>query len=133
VQAQTDLNAPDPTKFMAELKAQGVGAFRVVLLHPWKDYLPESHPMFRVYEFAGMQRLVVCPLTNADWLPQLDRLSQTFAAGPAGRDEAQLQAAGGGAEADEHCLIAVGTPVAGRPPHRSQRARFGHWAPTSGV
>jgi G3E family GTPase len=31
-------------------------------------------------------------------------------------------------------LIAVGTPVAGRrPPHRSQRARFGHWAPTSGV
>ncbi|MGB6513818.1 MAG: transporter substrate-binding domain-containing protein [Mycobacterium sp.] len=29
-------------------------------------------------------------------------------------------------------VIAVGTPVAGRPPHRSQRARFGHWAPTSG-
>jgi putative transposase len=27
---------------------------------------------------------------------------------------------------------AVGTPIARRPPHRSQRARFGHWAPTSG-
>lgn len=80
VQAQTDLNAPDPTKLMAELKAQGVGAFRVVLLDPWKDYLPESHPIYRVYEFAGMQRLVVCPLTNASWLAQLDRLSQTFPA-----------------------------------------------------
>ncbi len=80
VQAYVDLNAPEPTKQMAELKAQGVGAFRVVLLDPWKDYLPESHPIFRVYEFAGMQRLVVCPLTNADWLPQLDRLSQMFPA-----------------------------------------------------
>jgi hypothetical protein len=29
--------------------------------------------------------------------------------------------------------IAVGTPVAGRPPHRSRRARFAHRAPTSGV
>jgi len=80
VQAQLNLDAPDPTKQMAELKAQGVGAFRVVLLDPWKDYLPESHPIFRVYEFAGMQRLVVCPLTNASWLAQLDRLSQTFPA-----------------------------------------------------
>jgi predicted TIM-barrel fold metal-dependent hydrolase len=69
VQAQLDLNA-DPTKQMAELKAQGVGAFRVVLLDTWNDYLPESHPIYRVYEFAGMQRLVVCPLTNASWLAQ---------------------------------------------------------------
>ena len=29
--------------------------------------------------------------------------------------------------------IAVGTPVAGRPPHRSGQARFRHPAPTSGV
>jgi len=79
VQAYVDLNA-DPTKQMADLKAQGVAAFRVVLLDPWKDYLPESHPIFRAYEFAGMQRLVVCPLTNASWLAQLDRLSQTFPA-----------------------------------------------------
>jgi predicted TIM-barrel fold metal-dependent hydrolase len=77
VQAQIDLKA-DPTKQMADLKAQGVKTFRVVLLDPWKDYLPESDPIYRVYEFAGMQRLVVCPLTNASWLPQLDRLSQTF-------------------------------------------------------
>ena len=29
--------------------------------------------------------------------------------------------------------IAVGTPIAGRPPHRSGQARFRHPAPTSGV
>jgi hypothetical protein len=29
--------------------------------------------------------------------------------------------------------LAVGTPIAERPPHRSERARFGHSAPTSGV
>ncbi len=30
--------------------------------------------------------------------------------------------------------IAVGTSITGRPPpHRSQRAQFTHWAPTSGV
>src|ERR1019366_5309533 len=27
-------------------------------------------------------------------------------------------------------LFAVGTPITGRPPHRSVRARFGHTAPT---
>jgi HEAT repeat protein len=30
-------------------------------------------------------------------------------------------------------LLAVGTPIAERPPHRSERAQFGHSAPTSGV
>jgi len=30
-------------------------------------------------------------------------------------------------------VIAVGTPVTGRPPHRSVRAAFPHTAPTSGV
>jgi len=29
-------------------------------------------------------------------------------------------------------LIAVGTPIAGCPPHRSRRARFAHRAPTLG-
>ena len=29
--------------------------------------------------------------------------------------------------------FALGTPIAGRPPHRSGRARFEHPAPTSGV
>src|SRR5271166_3476482 len=29
--------------------------------------------------------------------------------------------------------FAVGTSIAGRPPHRSERAQFGHSAPTSGV
>ena len=29
--------------------------------------------------------------------------------------------------------IAVGTPIAERPPHRSEHARFTHSAPTSGV
>ena len=29
-------------------------------------------------------------------------------------------------------LIAVGTPVARRPPHRSQRAQLAHWALASG-
>jgi len=33
----------------------------------------------------------------------------------------------------EHRLIAVGTPVTGRPPHRSVRAEFPHTAPTSGI
>jgi hypothetical protein len=29
--------------------------------------------------------------------------------------------------------IAVGTPIAGRPPHRSERAQFTHSAPTLGT
>src|SRR5436190_21820807 len=29
-------------------------------------------------------------------------------------------------------LVAVGTALAGGPPHRSQRAEFPHWAPASG-
>ena len=31
------------------------------------------------------------------------------------------------------CQIAVGMPVTGHPPHRSQRAQLTHWAPTLGV
>jgi L-fuconolactonase len=80
VQAQVNVDGPDPTGKMAALKAQGVHAFRVVLQTTWRDYLPESHPLMRIYEFAAMQRLVVCPLTNPDWLPQFDRLSEMFPA-----------------------------------------------------
>ena len=29
-------------------------------------------------------------------------------------------------------VVAVGTALSGRPPHRSQRAGLPHWAPTSG-
>ena len=32
-----------------------------------------------------------------------------------------------------HPSIAVGTLIAERPPHRTERAQFGHSAPTSGV
>jgi transposase len=34
---------------------------------------------------------------------------------------------------DDNPGFAVGTPIAGRPPHRSERARFRHSAPTLGV
>ena len=34
---------------------------------------------------------------------------------------------------DAQSIIAVGTPITGRPPHRSERARFGHSAPTLGI
>ena len=32
----------------------------------------------KVYQVAATERLVICPLTNPDWLPQLDRLSAAF-------------------------------------------------------
>ena len=32
----------------------------------------------------------------------------------------------------EKMIIAVGTPVTRRPPHRSQRAELPHWAPALG-
>src|SRR6266545_5179057 len=32
-----------------------------------------------------------------------------------------------------HPPVAVGTPITGRPPHRSVRAAFPHTAPTSGI
>ena len=33
---------------------------------------------------------------------------------------------------DQEGVVAVGTALSGRPPHRSQRAGLPHWAPTSG-
>ena len=35
-------------------------------------------------------------------------------------------------ETSRSSMVAVGTPVARRPPHRSQRALLTHWAPPSG-
>ena len=61
---------------MAQLRDQGVKAFRLRLLDPFQAALPDSHPIFKAYEFAARQRLVICPLTNPDWLPELGRLSQ---------------------------------------------------------
>jgi L-fuconolactonase len=80
VQAYLDGNAPGAPDRMLELKAQGVKAFRVVLLTPWKEYVPEKHPLMQVYQTAAMNRLAICPLINPDWLPQLDRLSEMFPA-----------------------------------------------------
>jgi len=73
----TDANAPAR---MAELKAKGVKAFRLRLIDPWQSYFPDSHPIMKIYEFAAMQRLAICPLINPDWLPQLGRLSEAFPA-----------------------------------------------------
>jgi len=80
VQAYLDHTDPNAPVRMAELKAQGVKAFRIRLQDPWQSYFPESHPIMKVYEFAAMQRLVICPLTNPDWLPQIGRLSEMFPA-----------------------------------------------------
>ena len=80
VQAMLKYDAPDAIDRMRELKAQGVTAFRVVLLAPWTDYLPEQHPLMHVYDAAAMNRVAICPLTSPEWLPQLDRLSEMFPA-----------------------------------------------------
>ena len=79
-QAYLDHADPNVTARMAELKRQGVKAFRLRLLDPWQSDFPDSHAIMKAYQFAAMQRLVLCPLTNPDWLPQLDRLSAAFPA-----------------------------------------------------
>jgi predicted TIM-barrel fold metal-dependent hydrolase len=82
VQAYLDHTDSNAQARMAELKAQGVKAFRLRLLDPWQAPFPDSHPITKVYEFAAMQRLAICPLINPEWLPQLDRLSAAFPAVP---------------------------------------------------
>jgi predicted TIM-barrel fold metal-dependent hydrolase len=79
-QAYLDHADPNVTARMAELKRQGVKAFRLRLLDPWRADFPDTHPIMQAYQFAAMQRLVIAPLTNPDWLPQLDRLSAAFPA-----------------------------------------------------
>ena len=81
-QAYLDHTDPNVTARMAELKRQGVKAFRLRLLDRWQSDFPDAHPIMKAYQFAAMQRLVICPLTNPDWLPQLDRLSAMFPGTP---------------------------------------------------
>ena len=76
VQAYLDHTDANVVARMAELKEQGVKAFRLRLIDPWQSAFPDSHPIFKAYEFAARQRLVICPLTNPDWLPELGRLSE---------------------------------------------------------
>ncbi len=76
IQAYLDHADPNVTTRMAELKAQGVKAFRLRLLDPWQSPFPASHPILKAYEFAARERLVICPLINPDWLPQLGLLSE---------------------------------------------------------
>ena len=80
VQAFLDHTDANVTARMAELKRQGVKAFRIRLLDPWQSEFPDTHPIMKAYQFAAMQHLAICPLTNPDWLPQLDRLSEKFPA-----------------------------------------------------
>jgi predicted TIM-barrel fold metal-dependent hydrolase len=77
-QAYLDHTDANVAARMAELKRQGVKAFRLRLLDPWRSDFPDGHPIMQVYQVAAAERLVVCPLTNPDWLPQLDRLSAAF-------------------------------------------------------
>ena len=81
-QAYLDHTDPNVTARMAELKRHGVKAFRLRLLDRWQSDFPDAHPIMKAYQFAAMQRLVICPLTNPDWLPQLDRLSAMFPGTP---------------------------------------------------
>ena len=74
-QAYLDHTDANVAARMAELKRQGVKAFRLRLLDPWRSDFPDSHPIMKAYQVAAAERLVICPLTNPDWLPQLDRLS----------------------------------------------------------
>ncbi len=80
VQAFLDHADPNITARMAELKRQGVKAFRVRLLDPWQSAFADDHPIMKAYQFAAAQQLAICPLTNPDWLPELDRLSAKFPA-----------------------------------------------------
>lgn len=81
-QAYLDHTDPNVAARMAELKRQGVKAFRLRLLDRWQSDFPDAHPIMKAYQFAAMQRLVICPLTNPDWLPQMDRLSAMFPGTP---------------------------------------------------
>ena len=53
IQAYLDHTDPNVASRMAELKAQGVKAFRVRLLDPWQSPFPASHPILKAYEFAA--------------------------------------------------------------------------------
>jgi len=76
VQANLDYDNPSAVEDMKKLEAQGVKAFRLVLWHPFKTWFKDSDPIHEIYEYAAMHNLVICPLTNADWLPQYARLAE---------------------------------------------------------
>lgn len=80
VQAYLDHKDDNAPARMAALKAKGVKAFRMRLIDPWQTYFPDSHPIMKIYDFAAMQRMAICPLINPDWLAQLGRLSEAFPA-----------------------------------------------------
>ena len=54
-QAYLDHADPNVTTRMAELKRQGVKAFRFRLLDPWQADFPETHPIMKAYQFAAMR------------------------------------------------------------------------------
>jgi hypothetical protein len=70
-------------------------------------------------------------------LPQLvtDRETKTHRRGRSKRSYGHCRRRTGSRRRnpDRHTPIAVGTAVAGGPPHRSQRALLAHWAPPLGV
>jgi len=71
-----------------------------------------------------------------NFLPPTSQLRRSTRLTPRRRLRGGRHAAGGQVctEAlDGLRMIAVGTPIAGRPRHRSVRAQFGHTAPPSGV
>jgi len=68
------------------------------------------------------------PRVSAGLLQTLTRVAGRSGAGPVSGFVNLLKS-----EADREHPIAVGTLIAERPPHRSERAQFGHSAPTSGV
>ena len=76
VQAWLKYDDPDAVQEMKKLEAQGVKAFRLVLWHPFESFFKDSDPIHDIYEYAALRSLVVCPLTNPDWLPQYARLAQ---------------------------------------------------------
>lgn len=78
VQAFLDHTDPAAPQRMRELKAQGVKAFRLRLLDPWTTWFAADDPIVAVWQTAREERLAICPLTNPDWLPQLDRLMEDF-------------------------------------------------------
>lgn len=61
---------------MKKLETQGVKAFRIKLLDSYETGFKDSDPIHEIYEYAALRKLVICPLTNPDWLPQFARLAE---------------------------------------------------------
>jgi len=74
--------------------------------------------------------VVLASSLPSSWSNAVGMRSRVAAVGNAA---AQRRVAHGRNRCAAGASIAVGTPITGRPPHRSVRARFGHTAPTLGV